>query len=174
MRISLVALAALGGASAFAPAAFTRSAVAPAFMSAVAEEVEVAEEAAVEEAAPAPEPVALSGLNMGDVRKTVAGLNKENFQESLNKIEGYLVNEAGATIYSKSMRRIAVQAKALGVEVPEGYAKAAKATEKRRVKQDAFIQVKIEEAAAAAAEAAAAEAEAAAEEPAAEEPAAEE
>ena len=45
------------------------------------------------------------------------------------------------------MRRIASRAKALGVEVPEGYAKEAKATAKKRAKQDEFIQAKMAEAA---------------------------
>ena len=48
-------------------------------------------------------------------------------------------------MYAKSMRRIAVQAKALGVEMPTDYAKDAKATAKRREKQNAFIQMKEEE-----------------------------
>ena len=44
------------------------------------------------------------------------------------------------------MRRIVKKkAKELGVVVPEGYAKEALATAKRRAKQDAFIKVKEEE-----------------------------
>jgi uncharacterized membrane protein YqiK len=67
------------------------------------------------------------------------------------------------------MKRISVKAKALGVDVPADFAKAAKATEKRRAKQDEFIQAKeaerLEAEAAASAESAEAETETA-EEPA--------
>ena len=47
------------------------------------------------------------------------------------------------------MRRIARNAKNLGVDMPTDYAKEAKATEQRRQKQDAFIKAKLEELAAA-------------------------
>ena len=46
------------------------------------------------------------------------------------------------------MRRIAVKANAVGASMPTDYAKEAKATLKRREKQKAFIESKIEEAAA--------------------------
>jgi len=92
-----------------------------------------------------------SGMEMKDVRKTVDELTKENFSESLSKIEPFLLNDAGASIYAKSMRRIATRAKALGVSVPEGYALEAKATQKKREKQDAFVKTKEEESAVAAA-----------------------
>ncbi len=100
------------------------------------------------------------------VKKQIDGLTKDNFSSTLSEIEPFLLNDAGTTIYNKSMNRISVKAKALGVDVPAGFAKAAKATEKRRAKQDEFIQVKEAarlEAEAAAAAAAAAETEAEAE-----------
>jgi hypothetical protein len=90
------------------------------------------------------------------IRKSISKLDKDNFSSTLEMIEPFLVNEAGATTYAKSMRRIGRTAKALGVEVPSDFAKAAKATAKRREKQDAFIKIKVEEAAAAAEEAVAA------------------
>merc|ERR1712087_498850 len=80
-------------------------------------------------------------------------MGKDNFSSTLDEIEPFLTKEAGRTIYTKSMRRIAVQAKALGMEVPKGYARDAKCTEKRRAKHDEYCQMKAEEAAAAAAEA---------------------
>jgi len=92
-----------------------------------------------------------NAMRMRDVRQTVHDLTADNFATSLSTIEPFLLNEAGSTMYGKSMRRIAVRAKALGVEVPEGYAKEAKATAKKRAKQDEFIQAKIEEAASASA-----------------------
>mmetsp|Transcript_35677 Transcript_35677/g.86080 ORF Transcript_35677/g.86080 Transcript_35677/m.86080 type:complete len:164 (+) Transcript_35677:139-630(+) len=96
------------------------------------------------------------------VKKAIKSLTAENFSATLSDIEPFLTKEAGVTIYTKSMRRIAAKAKGLGVAIPEGYAKDAKCTEKRRAKQDAYCQVKTEEAAAAAEEAAAAAAEEAA------------
>ena len=45
------------------------------------------------------------------------------------------------------MRRIAGAAAEFGVEVPADYAKDAKATKKRRERQDAYVQAKIAEAA---------------------------
>ena len=102
---------------------------------------------------------------MKDVRESIRKLTKDNMSSVLSDIEPYLLNEAGTTFYSKSMNRISAKAKAFGADVPSGYAKAAKATAKRREKQDAFVKAKIAEAeeaaAAAAAEAAAAEGEAA-------------
>lgn len=90
------------------------------------------------------------------VRKAISKMTAETFASTLSDIEPFLLNEAGISFHTKSLRRIGHQAKELGMDVPENYAKEAKATAKRREKQDAFIKVKIEEAAAA--EAAAAEA----------------
>lgn len=87
--------------------------------------------------------------SMAEVRKTIDGLSSDNFTSALSEIEGFLKEEAGATFYAKSMRRIATKAKAVGATVPEGYALDAKATAKRREKQDAFIKMKQEEAASA-------------------------
>jgi len=133
--------------------------------------VETAEETEVA-AEPEPEPVALSGLSIPEVRKAISSLTKDNFEESLSKVEGFLTNEAGATFYAKSMKRIGVKAKAAGVEVPAGYALEAVATTKARASKAAHEEAKAAAAAEAAEAAAAAEAEA---EPEAEEaPAAEE
>jgi hypothetical protein len=104
----------------------------------------------------------LAGNNYGAARKTIDSLDKDNFSASLAEIEPFLLNDAGATIYKKSMQRIKRASKTIGVEVPAGFAKAAKATAKKREKQDSFIQKKIAEAAEVA-EAAAAEVAAAAE-----------
>ena len=101
---------------------------------------------------------------MADVRKGISNLSKDNFSATLTEVEPFLLNVAGSTFLKKSVRRIGVKAKTLGMEVPSGYAKEAKATEKRRAKQDAFIKAKIEEAASAAEEAAGAEEEAPADE----------
>ncbi len=135
---------------------------------------------AVAEAEPqvdVPKP-APTGMSMGDVRKAINSMTAANFAETLTKIEPFFLNEAGSTIYVKSMKRIAHQAKVNGVEVPKGYAKEAATNAKRIARQNAFIEKKEaeriareeEEAAAAAAtvEAAAAAEAAAAEEPTAE------
>lgn len=113
------------------------------------------EEVEKEEAVEVTRPV--SGMSMQDVRRIISKLSKDNFSESLATIEPFLLHEAGATMYAKSMRRIEVQAKAIGAELPQHYALEAKATEKKRAKQNEFIQTKIAEAAAEA-EASAAEA----------------
>lgn len=90
-------------------------------------------------------------------RKALSSLTKDNFSNTLSEVESFLTDEAGSTLYVKSMRRIAVKAKALGVAVPENYAKEAKTTTKKRAKQDAYCSAKTEAAAAAVAEAKAAE-----------------
>ena len=76
------------------------------------------------------------------VKKQIDGLTKDNFSSTLTEIEPFLLNDAGISIYKKSVRRIRTKAKSFGVDVPADYAKAAKATEKRRTKQDEFIQAK--------------------------------
>lgn len=105
----------------------------------------------------------LSASKLQETKTTIKKMDKENFSASLASIEPFLLNEAGSSVYNKSLKRINAAAKGLGLEVPADYAKAAKATQKRREKQDVFIQGKEAErleAEAAAAEAAAAEAEA--------------
>jgi hypothetical protein len=102
--------------------------------------------------------------NIAEVKNTIANLDKDNFSASIAEVEPFLLNDAGASIYKKSMRRITTAANLLGVEVPAEYAKAAKATQKRREKQDAFIQQKEAERLEAEATAAPAEEEAAVEE----------
>jgi hypothetical protein len=114
-----------------------------------------------EEAASAPSRTP-SSMKVRDFRKSVASLTADNFSQTLSDIEPFLLNDAGATMYAKSIRRITTQAKIVGVRVPEGYAKDAAATEKKRAKQDAFIKVKEEERLAVEAEAAEAAAAAAA------------
>lgn len=124
--------------------------------------VSVASTSAFAPSAPAPRSstrlhIAVKG-KVGPVRKAIASLTKENFSATLAEIEPFLTQEAGATVYGKSMRRIAGKAKGLGVEVPAEFAREAKCTAKRRAKQSAYCDAKTEEAAAAAAEAAAADA----------------
>ena len=110
---------------------------------------------------PTPEP---SGLNISRVRKMVRKLSTDKFLSDLATMEPFLLHEAGSTFYTKSMKRISQKAKELGTSVPEGYALEAKATAKRRNKQNAFIQAKEDERLAAEAQAAAAAAEVAEEE----------
>jgi len=158
MKFSAVFLAlCVGSANGFAPSRPTFAGVAPLMDAAVAEPEA---ESAVE--APVAPPAALSGLRMKNVRKAIDDLSADNFESTLASLESYLTNEARSQMYSKSIHRIQVRASALGLTVPEGYAKEAKATLKRREKQNAFIQQKEEgrmAAEAAAAEAAAAPAE---------------
>lgn len=152
MRVTqaIFALSALGGAAAFTvtPSFGMVRQQSPLFMADA-----VAEETAEAEATPAPAPAApkqaSTGMSMADVRKAIAGLTAANFSETLAKIEPYLLNDAGTSIYAKSMRRISRSAKAISVDVPEGYAKEAACTATRRSKQNDFIQQKIAEAAAA-------------------------
>jgi len=120
-------------------------------MSEVALSEETETETAAEDAGPQPVP---SGLTVKFVKKSIDNLTAENFSESLDTIAPYLINDAGQTFYNKCLRRIAVKAKFLGVEIPEGYVQEAFCTAKRRAKQDAFIKVKEEERLAAEAEAA--------------------
>lgn len=96
-----------------------------------------------------------SGLSIKDARKLIRKLNADNFRSSLEALEPYLVNDAGTTMYAKSLRRISSTAKEFNLNIPEKYARDAKATAKRREKQDAFIQAKEEERLAAEAEASA-------------------
>jgi hypothetical protein len=103
------------------------------------------------------------GSPMTNARKAIGTMTKENFSETLTKVEPFLVNDVGATFYTKSIKRIAVKAKAFGTEIPAGYAAASKATLKKREKQDAFIATKEEAKVAAEEEAKAAEEEAKAE-----------
>jgi len=96
-----------------------------------------------------------SSVTVQTVRKSIDSLTADNFSQTLSTIEPFLLNDAGASTYAKSMRRIATKAKATKQAIPDGFAKAAKATLKKREKQDAFIKVKEEEKVAAAEEAAA-------------------
>lgn len=96
---------------------------------------------------------------VGSFRKAIDGITKDNFSATLAEIEPFLNEEAGATIYTKSMRRISAKAKDFGVEIPTTFAKEAKSMEKRRAKQNAYCEAKAEEIAAAAAAAAEAKAE---------------
>ena len=146
---SLVVLVATLGVS----QAFVNQAIAPRSTMLFSDAVEEAEAAAP--SWPAFEP---TGLSVNDVKKTVKRITKENYQETLDKLQPYLINEAGQTFYNKVMRRLAFQSKELGMELPAAYAKAAKWNQARRAKQDAFIQAKEEERLAAEAEAAEAEA----------------
>lgn len=91
------------------------------------------------------------------VKRSIKTATKDNFSSVLTEIEPFLTNEAGRSIYTKSMRRIKNQAKFFKVDIPAGYAKEAKCTEKRREKQDAYCKAKAEENAPAEEEAAPAE-----------------
>ena len=86
------------------------------------------------------------------VRNEIDSLTKDNFDATLKVIEPFLTNTAGASFHRKSMRRISRIAKVTGATVPATFAKEAKATEKRRAKQDTFIAGKEEAAAAPAAD----------------------
>jgi hypothetical protein len=109
---------------------------------------------------------------VAQVKKSINTATKDNFSSVLTEIETFLTKEAGNSVYKKSMNRLKSKAKGLGATMPEGYAKDAKCTQKKREKQDAYCKAKTEEAEAAAAEAAeAAAAEAEAEAPAEEAPA---
>ena len=88
-----------------------------------------------------------NAFTISSVRKSIGGITKDNFATVTQEIEPFLLNEAGASFYKKSMKKINVKAKAFGIELSTEYARAAKATEKRRAKQDAFIQAKNAEAA---------------------------
>ena len=94
-----------------------------------------------------PTATVLFGTGISSVKDKIAGLTSDNFSSTLSDIEPFLTKEAGASIYKKSIRRINTAAKSLGVDVPAGYAKEAKATEKKREKQDAYCKAKAEEAA---------------------------
>jgi hypothetical protein len=85
---------------------------------------------------------------VGTFRKSLFSLMRDNFLSNLVDMEAFLTKGAGSELYSKSMRRIKVWAKALGTEVPLGYTWDAKANAKRRAKQDAFVAAKLEAAAA--------------------------
>lgn len=85
----------------------------------------------------------VSGLSpIATVRRAIDRVNKENFASVTKEVEPFLLAEAGTTFYTKSMKRLGTRAKAFGIDMPETYAKHAKATEKRRSKQDAFIKSK--------------------------------
>ncbi|KAL7554518.1 hypothetical protein ACHAWF_017933 [Thalassiosira exigua] len=56
----------------------------------------------------------------GPVRKSIGGLTKDNFSSTLAEIEPFLLEEAGRTLYVKSLRRLearSARASALDVEV---------------------------------------------------------
>jgi len=82
------------------------------------------------------------------VRNEIDALTNENFEATLHGIEPFLTETAGASFYRKSMRRITRIANVTGATVPATFAQDAKATEKRRAKQTAFIAGKEEAAAA--------------------------
>jgi hypothetical protein len=86
---------------------------------------------------------------VGTFCKSTSSLTRDNFLSNLAIMEAFLTKEASSKLYSKSMHRIKVRVKALGVEVPFGSAQDAKAKRKRRAKQDAFIAAKLEAVAAA-------------------------
>mmetsp|Transcript_3188 Transcript_3188/g.3601 ORF Transcript_3188/g.3601 Transcript_3188/m.3601 type:complete len:167 (+) Transcript_3188:138-638(+) len=107
---------------------------------------------ASEAAATATEETKTPTIDRALIRKEIAGLTKDNFDATLQKIEPFLLTDAGATFHTKCMKRLQRNAKVLGATVPTTFAKEAKATEKRRMKQKAFIEAKELEAADAAGE----------------------
>lgn len=107
------------------------------------------------------------------VKKSIKTATKDNFSSIITEIEPFLTKEAGSSVYKKSMNRLKAKSKMFGTALPDGYAKEAKCTEKKREKQDAYCKAKAEEAAEVAA-AEAPEEEAPAEEAPAEETPAEE
>jgi len=58
-----------------------------------------------------------------EVRSAINQLNVNNFEETLSSIESYLKDEASAKFYAKSKLRLSDKAWALGLSVPETYAK---------------------------------------------------
>ena len=102
---AVILLSVVAGANAFAPAPFNVESIRTAvFMS---EEVA---EAPVEEEVAAPVARKSSGMELKTFRKTLKSLSAENFSQTLAEIEPFLVNDAGSSLYSKSMRRISTQA----------------------------------------------------------------
>jgi len=97
------------------------------------------------------EPALKTEIDRKFIRKEIEGLTSDNFDATLKKIEPFLLNDAGATFHTKCMKRIQRNAKVIGATIPTTFAKEAKATEKRRMKQKAFIESKEAEAAEAAA-----------------------
>jgi len=67
-----------------------------------------------------------SGMSIRDARKLIRGLNAENFATSIEAIEPFLLHDAKNTMFTKSLRRISNKAQALGLELPENFAKAGK------------------------------------------------
>lgn len=82
---------------------------------------------------------------IANVRRAIDRVAKENFATVTKEVEPFLSAEAGTTFYAKSMKRLSHKAKAFGMDMPKTYAQDAKATEKRRMKQDAFIKSKVPE-----------------------------
>jgi hypothetical protein len=110
---------------------------------------------------------ALNAMSSKQVRSTLNELTADNFSASLATLEPFLLNDAGSTQYTKTLKRIQARAKGVGAAVPSGYAKEAKATTKKRAQQVEYIAAAAEKEAEKAAEAvAAAAAETVADEPA--------
>ena len=152
MRVAVPTLALLslvGGAQAFSVVPAANSFMALSMSDAVAE-APVEEAVEEEEAAPVVAEIPKSGLTMHQVRRQIAKMDSSSFSSSLDTLEPFLLNEAGATFYAKCMKRIAQKAKELEVALPENYALEARATSKRRAKQNEFIAAKQAEAAEAA------------------------
>jgi elongation factor Ts len=60
-----------------------------------------------------------------EVRDAIAGMNQQNFQETLSDIESFLRDDASAEFYARAKMRITDKAWALGLTIPEDYAKSA-------------------------------------------------
>ena len=53
-------------------------------------------------------------ISMASIRKDIAQLTADNFDATLKKVEPFLLNDAGVTFHAKCVKRIKVQAGALG------------------------------------------------------------
>mmetsp|Transcript_19189 Transcript_19189/g.24899 ORF Transcript_19189/g.24899 Transcript_19189/m.24899 type:complete len:127 (+) Transcript_19189:162-542(+) len=78
--------------------------------------------------------------------KVMRGLNKENF-DTIYEWEPWLSENAGATLYAKTMRRLEHKAKSYGIELKPNFLAEAKATAKRREKKAEYEKAKAEAAA---------------------------
>ena len=58
-----------------------------------------------------------------EVRQAINKINENNFEETLAEIEGFLRDSADAKFYGKQKLRLSDKAWALGLAVPEGFAK---------------------------------------------------
>ena len=58
-----------------------------------------------------------------EVRQAISKINENNFEETLAEVEGFLRDSADAKFYGKQKLRLSDKAWALGLTIPEGFAK---------------------------------------------------